>query len=258
MRSRALIAAGFLLGFAVFPAYGQPRIFEIEAACGGWTLAPFHPILESRTETAVREAFQNAASSTFLDDVLSPPAAKADFGDSSGFAFSATLWMRLGSSRFSVGLRADAFSFRLPFTFDAHESVSYAGYSIVEIDGRSVGAARVRGLSGTLLGRWTAVRSRAFELDFHIGLSLIPYEGTIDQELEGVVRTPLGDLTLSGGYDMTIAEARTWSDGRIPRAILSPAAAVEGRFKLWPNGGIALGFTVSQGTFISGGLYFAL
>jgi len=256
MIGRIGVAAALLFCLSVPPAAGQVRKFEIEAAYSEWTLAPFHPLLESRTEDAVREAFRDALGSSVLGSILTPLATSAKFGGSSGRSISATVWMRIGKSRFSVGLRADAFSFRLPFTIDARETVSILGIPLAEIDGRSSGTVHVRGLGGSVLGRWLAVRTRRFDLALAAGLTIFPYEGPIDQDIEAGIRTPLGDATISGPYDMTIDQVRRWS-GRVPTAIISPSAAVTARYWLAESAGISASLTASQGVFISGGLFFA-
>jgi hypothetical protein len=255
MRNRAGVAAALLLFLSIPPAWGQTRKFEVEAAYSGWTLAPFHPLIERRTETAAREAFRDALGSTLLGSILSPLATTSDFGGSSGRSFTATVWKRLGRSRFSIGFRADAFEFDLPYTIEARETVAIIGIPLVEIEGRSVGTVRVRGLGGSVLGRWTAVESRIFDLALIAGVTLFPYEGKIDQDIQAALRSPLGDAILSGPYDLTIAEARRWSEG-IPRAILSPTAGVAARFWLSGKLGISASVAASQGVFASGGLVF--
>jgi len=257
MNCRAGIAAILLLFCLAVPsAWGQARKFEIEAAYSGWTLAPFHPLLERRTETAAREAFRDALGSTLLGSVLSPLSTAADFGGSSGRSFTAAVWKRIGRSRFSIGLRADVFEFRLPYAISALETVSIIGVPLVEIEGRSTGTVRIRGIGGSVLGRWTAVETGRFELALEAGVTLFPYEGTIEQDIQATLRTPLGDATLSGPFDMTIAEARRWTEA-IPRAILSPTAAIAGRLWLSRNLGLTASVAASQGVFFSGGLCFA-
>jgi hypothetical protein len=256
-RPRAL-AVFFLLvlPLAALPAPGQAPRFELEAGFSGWTLAPFHPLLESRTETAVREAFRDALGTTFLGVLLSPLSTEADFSGSTGRTMSATLWMRLGESRFSLGLRAETFSFRIPFSLEGTETVAFLGIPLASVDGRSSGTVRLRGFGGTLLGRWLAVETRRFELAIVVGLMLFPYEGTIDQDIAATIRTPLGDATLAGPYDMTVEEARGWTGGGIPKAVVSPSAGIAARYRLSGRLGIFLGLTASQGTFLSGGLFF--
>lgn len=256
MDGRAGIAAAFIFCLSVLPASGQARKYEIEVSYSAWTLAPFHPLLESRTETAAREAFREALGSTLLGSILSPFATTADFGGSSGRSFTATVWKRLGRSPFSIGFRADAFEFDLPYTIEAVETVAIIGFPVVEIEGRSVGTVRVRGLGGSVLGRWTAVESRIFDLALTAGLTLFPYDGKIDQDIQAALRTPLGDATLSGPFDLTIAEARRWSED-IPRAILSPTAGIAARFWLSRNLGLSASVAASQGVFFSGGLCYA-
>lgn len=255
MDGRVGIAAALIFCLSVLPASGQARKYEVEVSYSTWTLAPFHPLLESRTETAAREAFREALGSTLLSSILSPLSTAADFGGSSGRFLTATVWMRLGRSPFSIGLRADAFEFRLPYTIDALETVAIIGFPVVEIEGRSVGTVRVRGLGGSVLGQWTAIETRRFDLALAAGVTFFPYEGTIDQDIQATVRTPLGDTTLSGPFDSTIAEARRWSED-IPRAILSPTAVIAARFWLSRNLGLSASVAASQGVFVSGGLVY--
>jgi hypothetical protein len=247
-----------VLPLAVLPALGQAPRFELEAGFSGWTLAPFHPILEARTEDAIQEVFRGTLGTTFFGILLSPLSTGADFGRATGSSFSAAGWMRLGESRLSLGLRIEAFSFRIPFVLEGAETVAFLGIPLASVEGRSTGTVRLRGLGGSLLGRWLAVEAGRFELALVAGLTLYPYEGTIDQDIAATIRTSLGDATVTGPYDMTLAEARGWSGGEIPKAIVSPSGGIAARYRLSDRLGVFLGLTASQGTFLSGGLFFDL
>jgi len=251
--------ASALLVLALVPAsaLAESRGLEVQVSYGGWTLAPFHPILESRTEDAILRSFESAVGSSLLGGFLSPLTARADFAKASGGSFSAVVWTHLGSSPFSLGFRADLFSFRLPYTVEVGESISIVGIPVARIDGRSAGTATIRGFGGSVLGRWAAVETRRFELHLQAGLMLFPYEGKITQDITAVVRTALGDVNVSGPWNMTIEEARGYS-GEIPKAILTPLAAIEARLRLFPGGGIFGNLTFAQGTFVSAGLFLAI
>jgi hypothetical protein len=57
---------------------------------------------------------------------------------------------------------------------------------------------------------------------------------------------------LKYGHDMTIEEARRWPAG-IPKEIVSPTAAIVGRFRLSGTLGISASVAASRGVFVSGG-----
>jgi hypothetical protein len=245
------------LFFSALPVSARTRGLEIQVSYGGWTAAPFHPILESRTEDAIRRSFESAVGSAAVGAFLSPLTARAEFGTGAGEAFSAVVWTGLGRSRFSLGFRADVFSFRLPFRVAVDEAVSLLGVPVARIEGSSSGTAVIRGFGGAVLGRWAAFDSRVFGLHLQAGLMLFPYEGTVTQNIAAVVRTGLGDINVSGPWDTTIQDLRDWS-AEIPRAILSPLFAVEGRLRLFSGGGIFANLTLAQGTFMSAGMFLTI
>ena len=251
-------AAVLLLALAVPPAQPQQAAaVEVGLTFGGWTLAPFHPLLEEMSGNVARRSFEDIVGSSLLAPFLSPLTAQVRFGASTGSSISAVVWLRLGRSRFSIGLRADAFSFRLPFSLEARESVGLVGIPLASVEGRSAGTVLVRGLGASVLGKWTVLETRGFEANLQAGVMLIPWEGTIEQDISAVVSTPLGNVTVSGPYDTTIKAGRAWSN-EIPAAVLSPVLAAEGRLRLTPNVGIFANLTLAQGTFFSGGVFFAL
>ena len=95
------------------------------------------------------------------------------------------------------------------------------------------------------------------ELSLQAGLMALPFQGDISMDQTAVVTTPAGDLKFSGTLNQTIDEIRSLGLD-VPSWIFSPVLGIDVRFRIAPKLALFLDATVSQGSFVSGGLAFSL
>jgi len=229
-----------------------PAAVEIRVGFGGWTLSPFHTLIESRCEKIVRGEFNEFLNSALPEWMLSPVRADIDL-TSSGRSFHAEIWVPLGRGRFALGARGDVFRFRIPFTASASETVQIIGLPVAELNGTAAGTVELDGLGISILGRWTAVSTRFFDLALRAGVSGFPFRGRVSMDLAILARTLLGDYAYSGRLDRTIAEIRGSSDD-VPALIIAPVAGLEIGFRLGRRWSLYANASVSHGTFYSAGV----
>jgi len=237
--------------FLVLPPAATAAV-EVRVGFGGWTLAPFHTLIESRCEETVQNEFNAYLDSVLPEWMLSPVRAEISL-TSSGRTLYAEIWVPLGRSRFAVGARGDVFRFRIPFTASASETVQIIGLPIAELHGTADGTVELEGVGVSLMGRWRAVSSRRFDLALRAGVSGFPFRGRVATSLALVARTPLGDYAYSDFLDRTIAEVRE-SGADVPAFLIAPLAGLEIGFRLARNFGLFANVTVSHGTFYSAGI----
>ncbi len=107
-----LLGAALTAAFLAAPPPAAASV-EIRIGGGGWTLAPFHPLIESRSKEAVQAEFNAFLEAALPQGMLSPVRADIDLASSGGSLF-AELWLPLGRGRFALGVRGDVFRFRIP------------------------------------------------------------------------------------------------------------------------------------------------
>jgi len=239
---------------AAFLAASPPAAasVEIRIGGGGWTLAPFHPLIESRSKEAVQAEFNAFLEAALPQGMLSPVRADIDLASSGGSLF-AELWLPLGRGRFALGVRGDVFRFRIPFTASASETIQLIGFPLAELNGTAAGTVRLEGLGLSLLGRWTVVSAGSFEVGLRAGISVLPFRGRLSADGILQARTILGNFTYAGGLEGTMAEIRE-GGADVPSLVLAPAAGLETAFRLDRRWRIFAALTVSHGTFYSAGL----
>jgi hypothetical protein len=247
----AILAGAILAG----PAAGQSRALDFQVAFGGWSLSPFVSPIERECERLIRNEFDGVVGSVLPGILLSSSLAGVDLS-SSGHFFSLAAWYRLGESRFSAGVRGDYFDFRVPYALSADETVSLLGFPLVSLTGRARGSVHLSGIALSLLGRWTPLSTSRAELSLQAGLMVLPFEGDILSDLSATVRTPIGDLPVSGRFQQTIDAVRSLGVDA-PSLILAPSLGLEFRYRFAPRLGLFLNATSSQGSFLSGGLFFS-
>lgn len=245
------ISAAFLAVWLAAPP-SAPAAVEVRLGFGGWTLSPFHTLIESRCEETVQGEFYELLNSALPEWILSPVRTNIDL-TSSGRSLYAEVWVPLGQSRFALGARGDIFRFRIPFTASASETIQIFGLPVVELYGTAAGAIKLDGLGISLLGRWKVVSSRRFDLALRAGVSGFPFRGRVSMDQTLLARTPLGDYTYSGRLDRTIAEIRETND-EVPALVVAPVAGLEIGFHLDRRWSLYANVSVSHGTFYSAGI----
>jgi hypothetical protein len=253
-------AEGIAIGVLVFAVlagavFGQSRPFEIQVSFGGWSLSPFRTLVENQCERLIKNEFDKLVASAIPDFLLSPFLSNVDIS-SSGRFFSVAMWYRFGESHLSAGIRGDYIDFKLPFVLSAEETLAILGFPLVALDGQGRGTVRLDGVVVSLLGRWTPLSTSRVELSFQGGLMVLPFQGEILLSQTTALRTPIGDLQLSGSFDQTIAEVRDLGLD-LPSFIFSPTLGIEFRYRFAAHLGLYVNATAAQGSFYSGGLFFS-
>jgi len=252
------IIAGILLAvlMVIGAAAASAETIEFRLSYGGWSLSPFHSTVETKCEELIKDEFFKLFDSILPASFLSPVRSEVDLS-SSGTFLAAEIWMPLGRSRFAVGIRGDLFNFKVPFTAVAREAIDIFGFPIAEVTGRGQGTVDLKGLGVSLLGRWTAVSTRHWDLSLQAGMSTVPFRGRIAMNQEISVATLLGDLRFTGRMDQSIADIRE-ADDHVPSMIIAPTAGIDVKYRFSGNAGLFINATVSQGTFLSGGFFVTL
>jgi hypothetical protein len=250
------VVVGILTAGMVVAGASMAGAVEIRVGYGGWTLSPFHSIVETRCEEVIQSEFFELLNSILPESFLSPIRANVGFS-SSGTFLSAEFWIPLPRSRFAVGLRGDLIDFRAPFTASAKETIDIFGFPIADLSGFGRGTVTLNGLGLSLLGRWTAVSSRRVDLSIRAGLSTFPFRGRVTMDLEASASTILGDLNYQGRLDRTIAEIREGND-EVPSWIVAPIVGLDCGVRITPRTGVFANLSISQGTFLSVGLFLLL
>jgi hypothetical protein len=245
------VLAAFLAVLLAAPTTAA-AVVEVRIGFGGWTLSPFHTLIESRCEKTVQGEFYELLNSALPEWILSPVRTDIDM-TSSGRSLYAEIWVPLGQSRFALGARGDVFRFRIPFTASASETIQVIGLPVADLYGTAAGAVVFDGLGISLLGRWKAFSSRYFDLALRAGVSGFPFRGRITMDMALLAQTPLGEDTYSGRLNRTIAEIRE-SDDDVPALVVAPVAGLEIGFHLDRRWSLYANISVSHGTFYSAGI----
>lgn len=252
-RKRVLrgIAAGIAAVLSAAAAEAAPAV-EIRLGFGGWTLAPFHSPVESRSEDVIQDQYEALLKAALPDWAVTPVDADIELS-SSGRTFYAEAWLPLKKGRFAVGIRGDLFSFRIPYTAAAHETLVIGGLPLAELWGLAAGTVTLEGFGVSLLGRWLPVSTRNFDLAVRTGVSVLPFRGRVTTAGTLRIETILGEETYSDGLNQSIAELRENNED-IPRVIFAPVLGFEAGYRFLPRWRLIALASVSQGTFYSLGI----
>lgn len=238
------------------PVLARANRIDIQISYGGWTLSPFVSILENESEDLIRREYARLMEtvipgyvySTFLSDVnLS----------SSGHFYSLALWYNFRNSRFSAGLKAEYFDFRLPFFVNFEQSIDFLGYQLVSLSTEGEGNVAFKSTAFSMLGRWAALSGSTLKLYLKGGITLLPLNGRLFISQNTLIQTILGDLTYEGDFNNTLEQIRQWNSS-LPSLIISPSLGIQGELKVWKHIGLFLDLTLSQGGFLCAGLSFFL
>jgi len=246
----AILAAAL---FAV-PATAAAAV-EIRLGFAGWTLEPLRSTIEKKCEDVIEKEFFKILNSVLPAWVLTPVETSID-STSSGRSFYAEVWLPLGPSRFSLGVRGDVFDFNIPFTASARETVQFLGWILADLTAQGVGTVHLKGVGLSLLGRWKVLALRRFDLALRAGVCALPFRGSIVTDEALLAETPLGDVQLSGRLDETIAEIRAESDD-VPSWLFAPAAGLDLGYRIDSRLSVFAAVSVSHGTFYSAGFSLA-
>lgn len=228
---------------------------EILISYGGWSLSPFITSVEKETERIVgKELYQ-------IVDTLIPGAGLAVFLSnidlsSSGKSLDLSLWLKVGRSNFSLGIKGQYYSFHLPYTLDSVQSISLLGFPVIEINAQAEGDINLQSFILSPLARWTALSGKNFRLSLYGGAAIFHYDGDFLLNGSVLLKTPLGDLEYQGEVFQSFEELRELIEG-IPSWMLSPSLGMQMQYKVNKNFGLLLDVSLSHGFFFSAGLFFA-
>jgi len=245
------ITAGIAMALSAAAAEAAPAV-EIRLGFGGWTLAPFHSPVESRSEDVIQDQYEALLKSALPDWAVTPVHADIELS-SSGRTLYAEAWLPLKNGRFAFGIRGDLFSFRIPFTATAHETLVIGGLPLAELWGSASGTVALEGFGVSLLGRWSAVSTRIFDLAVRTGVSVLPFRGRVKTAGTLRIETILGEETVSDDLDQSIAELRA-EDKDIPEVVFAPVLGFEAGLRFLPRWRLIALVSISQGTFYSLGI----
>jgi hypothetical protein len=238
-------------------AWSQTGPFDIQVSAGGWSLSPFRPLVETECERLIRNGFSGSVGSVLALISLTPLDAAVNLGTSSGYFFGGTLWYRFENRSWAVGLEADYFDFRVPYTVAAATTVDVLGIPLATVRGNGQGTTSLRGVALSFLGRWTLLSAGPVELSIRGGLMAMPFQGDFALNQTTVVTTAIGDIRLPATINQTIDDIRALGFD-IPSLILAPVLGIDVRVRIAPRLALVLGAQAAQGTFFSGGLVFTL
>ena len=238
-------------------ALGQNRSFDIQVSAGGWSLSPFRPLVETECARLIRSGFSGSIGAALALVSLTPLDAAVNLGTSSGYFFGGTVWYRFENRPWAVGLEADYFDFRVPYTVAAATTIDVLGIPLASIRGSGQGTTRLRGVALSLLGRWTPLSAGPVELSIRGGLMVMPFQGDFALNQTTVVTTAIGDIRLPATINQTIDDIRALGFD-IPSLILAPVLGIDVRVRIAPRLALVLRAQAAQGTFFSGGLAFSL
>ncbi len=230
--------------------------FEIQISYGGWSLSPFITSVEKESERIIGDELYHIVDTLLPGTALSAFRSDIDL-TSSGKSLDLSIWYKIGHSNFFLGLKGQVYSFHLPYSLDAIQSISFFGYPLVELEVEAEGEINLSSVIISPLARWATLSGKNFTLNLYGGCSIFHYKG--DYVLDGnvLVKTPLGDFEYQGKESQDIEELREWSD-RIPTWMISPSLGMMIQYKLSKEFGLLVDLSLSHGFFFSAGVVFTL
>ena len=95
-----------------------------------------------------------------------------------------------------------------------------------------------------------------FQLSIFGGLNFFPYEGTIFVDAQITVDSILGDAFYQQSDSLTLDEMRELEDA-IPSLLVSPELGLSFQYRIKPKLGLVIDAAITQGAFISIGMFFS-
>ncbi len=253
MKNKVLIIAFLFLSCVVLPQHSHGSKFDIQFSYGLWTASPFGSHLERATENMIKKELER-----LMNSVL-PPSAFSTLEDvalsSSGQQVSLSLWYKF--SQFSLGIRGAYFRYKLPYTINLEQSISFLDYELVRVRTEGGGTVDLNSVMLSILARWEVFHSNRFRIHVHGGLTILPYDGDMSLDQTTTVQTPLGDVAYTGAFSETIQNIRTW-DEDIPKMLFAPTFGLSTQYDIHSRIAIFLGLAFAEGTVLSAGLNFHL
>ena len=232
----------------------QGEQYEFQISYGRWSLSPFTTLLEKESENLVKEGLKQLVDPILPRYTQSLIQSNIDFS-SSGQFISLNFWYNFKNNRFSLGIKGDYIDFSLPYLMVSYQNVDFLNFSLVKLKLNGNGEVNLRSETLSLLGRWAPLSGSAFKWWFYGGVTLFFYEGDVEIRQEIELETPVGDFNYEGSFDHTIKDMRRLNDD-IPAFFFSPEFGTQFQFVFHKNLGLILDASLSQGSYLSAGLFF--
>jgi len=228
---------------------------ELQISYGRWTLSPFTTVVERESEELIQEELQRLLSPSYPENVYSLYSPQVDLG-SSGYFLSLSVWYNFANSPFSIGMKGQYFNLRMPFSAFIEQSFTILGQELIRVETRGEGNSKLSSITASVLGRWAFLMQPKYQLSVFGGLNLFPYEGTVFLDGQVLIQSPLGDVLYRQSDSPTLDDVRKWDD-RIPSVLVSPELGLSFQYRFTRKVGVFIDVAISQGAFVSLGIFFA-
>jgi hypothetical protein len=252
MRYRIFVFSLVLLILAGVLCAGE---LEVQLSAGRWSLSPFTSAVERETEKLIRDEFRLLLSPIFGENEFSLFQPQIDLR-SSGYFLSMALWYNFSNSPFSIGLKGQYYNFTIPYSAFAEQSIEILGLELTKVEAHGKGELKLNSIGASILGRWAFVLQPKIRVSLFGGLNFFPYKGTIYIDGQISVSSKFGDFEYRQSDSFTLGEIRKWND-RVPSLLIAPELGLCVQFKFARRLGALLEVSVSQGTYLSVGLFWA-
>lgn len=230
--------------------------WEWQVSAGPWSLQPLTPPLERLAERVVEEEVDELLAPLLADLAVVSYAPRVAMS-SSGFSLHGTLWRRLASGRFGLGVSAGYLRLNLPFSLQDEQAFYFQGVPLATLKTSGQGLISLRTFMLAAQGRWRAWQRGRATLHLRGGLALLRFRGRLSLPLQARLQTLLGQAGMNATLDSTLDELAR-ENGRVPSWSLSPAAGATLGCRLQGPVRILLELSLAQGTSLAAGLGFDL
>lgn len=237
-------------------SYMRAERWDIQVSYGGWSLSPFTPSVERKSEEMIREEYVRMLSPYFSDRDLNISFLQVNLR-SSGKHLALAAWHDVIPDRFSVGFRGCYFNYRIPYDVYSQQIVSFLGFSMAELETQGSGHTELGSIMFSFLARYKILDIEKFKMSFYSGVSVMPFDGKLRLEGHTTLRTPAGTFEYLGSEEHLIKKIREWNE-QIPSWILSPALGFLMQYRITKDLGFFLDGGLSHGMAYSAGIFFTL
>jgi hypothetical protein len=244
----------FFLVILILAGILQAGELELQLSYGRWSLAPFKTAVERETEKLIREEIQLFLSPIFPGNELPVFSPRIDLS-SSGYFFSVALWYNFSNSPFSIGVKSQYINFTIPYSASVEQSFVVFGLELAKVDAHGEGDMKLNSIGASILGRWAFVLQPRLRVSVFGGLNFFPYKGTLSIDGQISLSSKFGDFSYRQSDSFTLSEIREWND-HVPSLLIAPELGFCLQYKFARRIGALLEVSVSQGVYLSVGLFF--
>jgi len=242
-----------LLLLLALPGLGLTKpSWELELGISAWSFAPYKSALEKRTEGII-----GLEAARLISDLFPGLELKNDLllieSESRGITFFISLWRRLGSGDWSLGLRLEKVAYKVPMRINTEHTVLFLLQPLLPVYTKGRANLTIDSLAPSFSIRWQPTRFNKLFFSGQAGIGYLPLTGRLDYKTDASFTVLDLNLTIPLWLDNTLTDIRRqWSD--IPAGIFFPLLEARFGYNFSPVGGICLGLAFSSG--ISAGFSF--